>query len=118
MQIQTSPTLAQPQARTATPSRSQKGIGEAIDSLTVSAFTLGTDALDATMGVGYGLRGFPPEFQAAGYAFGAGHCVATIGYLFSCDGKSRDEVRHRIATAVGHGLSAAGHIAGAAGAGA
>lgn len=108
-----SPTLPQVRASSATPSK----LTDAVDSLTVSALTLGTDVLDATMAVGYATKGFPPAFQAAGYAVGVAHAAAGIGYFIGCADQTKAVYRHRTAYAIGHGLSALGHIAGAAGAG-
>lgn len=109
------PTTLQRPAATSSPS--SRKLTDAVDNLTVSALTLGTNMLDATMAVGYATKGFPQAFQAAGYAVGAAHAAASFGYFISCADKGKDTYRHRGAYAIGHALAALGHVAGAAGAG-
>lgn len=109
------PTTLQRPAATSSPS--SRKLTDAVDNLTVSALTLGTNMLDATMAVGYATKGFPQAFQAAGYAVGVAHAAASVGYLISCVDKGKDTYRHRGAYAIGHALAALGHVAGAAGAG-
>ena len=92
-------------------------IGDAIDKLTISPLTIGTDLLDASMGFGYATGSFPETFQAAGYAVGAAHGAMAAGYLFGSIEQSREVFHSRISKAMGHALLAAGHLAGAAGAG-
>jgi len=113
-----SPTLTpQRAASSSSPTSSNRKLTDAVDNLTVSALTLGTNVLDATMALGYATKGFPQAFQAAGYAVGVAHAATGLGYFISCVDKGKDTYRHRGAYAVGHALSALGHIAGAAGAG-
>ena len=106
---------ARPQ--TASSPSSGKQLTDAVDSLTVSALTLGTNVLDSTMGLGYATKGFPEAFQNAGYVVGGAHLVASAGYFIGCVDQSKDVYRHRSAYAVGHALSGLGHLGGAAGAG-
>lgn len=95
----------------------QSPIGDVIDKLTLSPMTIGTDLLDASMGLGYATNSFPQTFQAAGYAVGAAHGAMAVGYLFGSMDQSDDVIHSRLSKATGHALLAAGHIAGAAGAG-
>jgi hypothetical protein len=92
-------------------------IGDAIDKLTISPLTIGTDLLDASMGIGYATNSFPQTFQAAGYAVGAAHGAMAVGYLFGSVDQSDAIIHSRISKAMGHALLAVGHVAGAAGAG-
>lgn len=99
------------------PQGKENPIGDVIDKLTLSPMQIGLDLLDGTMGLAYSTRSFPEAFQTAGYVVGAAHGALAVGYLFGCIDQA-DEVQHqRVGLAVGNALCAAGHIAGAAGAG-
>ncbi|MBS2040574.1 hypothetical protein JST97_36645 [bacterium] len=102
---------------TASKGGKESPIGDVIDQLTLSPMTIGTDLLDASMGLGYATNSFPQTFQAAGYAVGAAHGAMAIGYVFGSMDQSHEVSHSRLGKATGHALLAAGHIAGAAGAG-
>ena len=93
-------------------------IGDVIDKLTISPLQIGLDILDGSMGLGYTSGSFPTTFQVAGYAVGAAHGALAIGYTFGAAEQSSEVAHSRVSKAFGHALLAAGHISGAAGAGA
>lgn len=100
----------------------QDKIGQALDNLTVSAFTMGTAALDVGMATGYVSGTENATFGTAGICvgaahgiYGAGNFIAAIG---AADSRNHDLAKHRINVGAGHVLSGVGHLCGAMGAGA
>jgi len=98
--------------------QSSKGnaIGKAIDELTVSPFTLGSDVLDLGMGACYIAGGFPDGFKNAGLGAGIAHLGLGVIDLFRCMDQ-RDQIHHCLQSCLGHALSGGGHILGALGGG-
>lgn len=101
---------------------SKDKIGEALDNLTLSAFTMGTGALDLGMSVGYLSGTENATFEVAGLCVGAAHAVYGAGNYIAgmnaADNRNPSLAKHRVTVGTGHILSGIGHICGALGAGA
>jgi hypothetical protein len=102
-------------------SSSQDKISDALDNLTLSAFTIGTGTLDMGMSVGYLSATQNPTFEIAGLCVGAAHLAVGAGHWFggmdaSQHGRKTTAAR-RASTGTGHVLTGAGHICAALGAG-
>lgn len=114
------PKVAQPQAE-ATFSAPQDKIGEALDNLTLSAFTLGTASMDIGMSVGYLSATENPVFEVAGLCVGGAHIVYGIGNWFVGGDNAQNgrsvTAKRRFSVGTGHVLTGAGHICAALGAG-
>lgn len=97
-------------------------IGEALDKLTLSAFTMGNSALDIGMSMGYLGNADNAVFEKAGLFVGGAHVAFGIGNWVAAanaaDNRDTTLAKHRVTNGLGHLLSGIGHISGAMGAGA